>query len=266
MYRRSLCKIRCSAASLGVPVTSSAAPDSPSPDDGALLSAEDASLLDEDPIDIEPKWLKQLRAALSAKNTQAMHSDLQALLSTFPEPSCPRHRITDFALYLLTERHRDRRRFVSPKPLALKTVAGFTLAVARRFGCMLGEQDPVELTSENLETLLYEGSRERRRGQKSSAVAPQGGKHAAGVSRVSVGKLHANPIDDRSILCTCRGLLPVDAKIVTPEEYSEARRILRHQLHRKYDRQIVQAAEVILILGFRCGTRPTEGYGLEFHI
>jgi integrase len=248
----------------GVPVTSSAAPDAPSPDDGALLSAEDASLLDEDPIDIEPKWLKQLRAALSAKNTQTMHSNLQALLSTFPEPSCPGHRITYFALYLLTERHRDRRRFVSPKPLALRTVAGFTLAVARRFGCMLGEQDPVELTSENLETLYTKVLENVVEGKNPQQLRRKVANTLREFHEFLVCKLHANPIDDRSILGTRRGLVPVDAKIVTPEEYSEARRILRHQLHRKYDRQIVQAAEVILILGFRCGTRRMEAYGLEF--
>jgi site-specific recombinase XerD len=247
----------------GISVTNSAATNPAAQDDDVLHSTEVLGFLDEEPVDLEPRWLQQLRVALLAKNTQTLQANLQRLLSSFPEPTCPGHRITDFALYLLTERHRDRRRFVSRKPPALSTVAGYTLAVARRFGCMLGEQDPVELTSENLETLYTKVLENVVEGKNPQQLRRRVASTLREFHEFLVRKLHANPINDRSILGTRRGLLPVDAKIVTPEEYSEARRILRHQLHRKYDRKILQAAEVILILSFRCGTRRMEAYGLE---
>ncbi len=247
----------------GVAVVNNSATDPFAQDDNLLQSADEVPYEDEESIDIEPRWLPQLRVALLAKDTHTVHANLQKLLSSFPEPTCPGHRITDFALYLLTERHRDRRRFVSPKPLALRTVAGYTLAVARRFGCMLGEQDPITLTSENFETLYTKVLENVVEGENPQQLRRRVANTLREFHEFLVGKLHANPINDRSILGTRRGLLPVDAKIITPEEYSEARRILRHQLHRKYDRKILQAAEVILILGFRCGTRRMEAYGLE---
>jgi len=221
----------------GVTVTDNTATEPPTLDE-VSLSSKDLSFADEDPIEMEPAWLRQLRVALSAKNTQALQANLHALLSTFPEPSCPGHRIADFALYLLTERHRDLRRFVSRKPLALRTVAEFTLTVARRFGCMLGEQDPVTLTSENFETLYTKVLENVVEGENPQHLRRRVANTLREFHEFIVAKLHASPIDDRSILGTRRGLLPVDAKIITPEQYSEARRILRNQLHRKYDRKI----------------------------
>lgn len=126
----------------GISANNGAAISPAAQNDDVLQSAEVLAFLDEDPGDIEPSWLQQLRVALRAKDTRTLQANLQRLLSGFPEPTCPGHRITDFALYLLTERHRDRRRFVSRKPPALRTVAGCTLAVARRVGCILGEKDP----------------------------------------------------------------------------------------------------------------------------
>ena len=246
----------------GVAVTDNTATEPPTLDE-VPLSSKDISFADEEPTEMEPAWLRQLRLALSAKNTQALQANLQALLSTFPELSCPGHRITDFALYLLTERHRDSRRFISRKPLALRTVAEFTLTVARRFGCMLGEQDPATLTSENFETLYTKVLENVVEGENPQHLRRRVANTLREFHEFLVAKLHAHPIDDRSILGTRRGLLPVDAKIITPEQYSEARRILRNQQHRKYDRKVLHAAEVMLILGFRCGTRRMEAYGLE---
>jgi integrase len=231
--------------------------------DDLSTSAEGLPPVDESSTDMEPDWITRLRAAFRAKDTQALQINLRALISSFPTPSCPGHRITDFALYLLTERHRDFRRFVSHKPLSIKTVEAYTLTVARRFGRILGEQDPVALTPENIETLYTKVIENVVEGENPQQLRRTVTNALREFSKFIVGKLGANEIDDRSILGACRGLLPVDAKIITPEQYSEARRILRNELHRKYDRNILQAAEVMLILGFRCGTRRMEAYGLE---
>jgi integrase len=246
----------------GVAITGNTAMEEPAADDVSLPS-KSSSFIDEEPTQIEPAWLRQLRVALSAKNMQALQANLNALLSTFPEPSCPGHRITNFALFLLTERHQDPRRFVSRKSLALSTVGEYTLTVARRLGCMLGEQDPVTLTSENQETLYARVLENVVEGENPQHLRRRVQNALREFYEFIVGKLHATPLEDRSILGTRRGLLPVDAKFITPEQYSEARRILRNQLHHKYDRKILDAAEVMLILGFRCGTRRMEAYGLE---
>ncbi len=73
-------------------------------------------------------------------------------------------------------------------------------------------------------------------------------------------------INVREILGCGRGLLPVDSKIITLEQYSEARRILRSNsddAREWMDSDVRHAAEAMMILGFRCGTRRMEAHGLE---
>ncbi len=230
---------------------------------GAFPMDDVVSFEDRLPEDMEPAWLQQLRQAFRTKDRREASTNLEVLLSAFPNPSCPGHRITDFARYLLNERHRDQQRFVSRKPLAISTANYWTLTVARRFGRILGEQDPTSLTAENIETLyihvlenVVEGDDPRQLRRKVVHALRE-------FQEFLVGKLGAASIQDRVILGSPRKLLPVDAKIITLEQFLAARRYLRQPLHRERDAKLRHAAEVMLILGFRCGTRRMEAHGLE---
>jgi integrase len=231
--------------------------------DDAAIDAQEMITANSNPDDLEPEWLQQLRASLRTKDASQAVAALEALLATFPSPACPGHRITDFAHYLLTERHQDQRRFVARKRLAISTVQSWTLTVARRFGRILGDQDPVALTTENIETLytqvlenVVEGDDSRRLGRTVAQALRE-------FQEFLVGKLEVAPIHDREILGSSGGLLPVDAKILTLEQYSEARRSIRQKSHHEYDAKLLHATEALLIFGFRFGTRRMEAYGLE---
>lgn len=246
----------------GVAVTPDPTAEMNAPDDAASV-VDDLPSVHEEPDDLKLEWLEQLRTAFRTTDTRQARATLETLLSAFPSPSCPGHRITDFALYLLTERNLDPQRFVSRKPLNIRTVEAWTLTVARRFGRILGEQDPVALTVENIETLytkvlenVVEGDDPRPLRRKVAHALHE-------FQEFLVRKLGAAPIHDREILGSNRGLLPVDAKVLTLEQYSAARRYIRRQSHHEYDASLRHAAEAMLILGFRCGTRRMEAYGLE---
>ncbi len=130
----------------------------------------------------------------------------------------------------------------------------------------MGEQNPIDLTTENLETLytqvlenVVEGKDPNRlRGTVASALREFQDflfLHCDGPS-----------INVREILGCGRGLLSVDSKIITLEQYSEARRILRSNsddAREWMDSDVRHAAEAMMILGFRCGTRRMEAHGLE---
>lgn len=230
------------------------------------VDAETAQTFEVPSTEEEPLWLCFLRQVFSEPDPQALRTKLERQVTALSEVSSAGHCITRFALYLLTQRHLDTNRFVRRKPLKPNTVKSFTLTVGKRFGCILGEQNPIDLTTENLETLytqvlenVVEGKDPKRlRGTVASALREFQeflSHHCGGPT-----------INTQEILGSGRGLLPVDAKVLTEEQYSKARRILQNppaDVREWMGSDLRHAAEAMLILGFRCGTRRMEAHGLE---
>src|SRR5260370_39461965 len=96
--------------------------------------------------------------AFLENDPQALRTKLERQVNAISDVSSPGHCITRFALYLLTQRHLNPNRIVRRKPLRPNTVRSLTITVGKRFGCILGEQNAIDLSTENLENALYTSS------------------------------------------------------------------------------------------------------------
>jgi len=157
------------------------------------------------------------------------------------------------------------RKSASEKNFKLNSAKLYAITVGRRLGRILGSQDELlggqnifELPAQSVETLFtgilenaVEGIDPRRTKRRVAQVLREFHKFLV--------KVHNVPeINYAEVLGVGGGLLPVDANIITPEEYREARRIIRYESVTEIDELQSLIAEVVLILGFRCGTRRME--------
>jgi len=236
----------------------------------------------ENPDDQEPTGLRRLRTALSMtseeralqnsdkralrKSEERALQKLRALLHEIEERDKRKtiwHLITQFAEYLLSRRHVVRPGILSKRNLALSTVKAYAVnLVGRRFGRLLEGKGPLDLNAIGFED-YYTQAIENSLGDQSTRRQ----------RRALVGALRefhdflvlehgAPPIRDSDIFGAVRGLLPVDATIITLEEYNEARRIIRSDIQRVPDLRLRQIAEAMLIIGFKCGARRMEALNL----
>ena len=221
----------------------------------------------ENPDDQEPTGLKRLRIALSVKSAEAALPRLRALLDQIANDNMRHsvwHFITQFAEYLLSRRQVVRPGAFSKRNLALSTVRAYAVnLVGRRFGRLLEGKGPLDLNAigfEDYYTQAIENSLgdEATNRQKRALVGALREFHD-----YLVLEHHAPPIRDSDVFGAVRGLLPVDATIITLEDYNKARGIVRLDIHRVPDLRVRQIAEAMLILGFKCGARRMEAKNLS---
>jgi site-specific recombinase XerD len=233
--------------------------------------SEDATLFvssseRENPDDQEPTGLKRLRTALNVSSAEAALPRLRVLLheiEKWERRQTVWHLITQFAEYLLSRRQVVRPGTLSKRNLALSTVRAYAVnLVGRRFGRLLEGKGPLDLNATDFED-YYTQAIENSLGDQATRRQ----------RRALVGALRefhdylvlehgAPPIRDSDIFGAVRGLLPVDATIITLEEYNKARRIVRADIHRVPDLRVRQIAEAMLIIGFKCGARRMEALNL----
>ena len=223
-----------------------------------------------EPVTIDPPGLKILRAALRTDFADEAVRRLDEVLESNSDESSIWRLIAEFAKYLLKGRHvaQPKKRF--GKNFKLNSAKLYAITVGRRLGRILGSQDELlggqnifELPAQSVETLFtgilenaVEGIDPRRTKRRVAQVLREFHKFLV--------KVHNVPeINYAEVLGVGGGLLPVDANIITPEEYREARRIIRYESVTEIDELQSLIAEVVLILGFRCGTRRMEALGLD---
>jgi site-specific recombinase XerD len=245
---------------------------SPKATPGADNRSEDATLFvssneSENPDDQEPKGLKRLRAALNVSSEETALQELRALLHEIDKRETRQtvwHLITQFAEYLLCRRQVVRPGAFSKRNLALSTVKAYAVnLVGRRFGRLLEGKGPLDLNAiefEDYYTQAIENSLgdEATNRQKRALIGALREFHD-----FLVQEHGAAPIRDSDVFGAVRGLLPVDATIITLEEYNEAREFIRLDIQNMPDLRVRQIAEAILILGFKCGARRMEALNLS---
>jgi integrase len=226
-------------------------------DEAELNSSPD---LDSNQEGLESPGLHKLRTALRTDAEARLR--LNELLEG-ADSSSVWFLITAFAHYLLERRHMHQRGINKRKSLGFGTAKAYALTVGRRLGSMLGGQSPLQLDTQTLETIytqvlenVNEGSNPQRLRRAVALVLRE-------FHEFLVLEHDAEAINEWEVLGIDRGLLPVDANIITLEEYFEARRIIRWELHAKYDERLRNIADAMLILGFRCGTRRMEARDLQ---
>ena len=213
--------------------------------------------------DLEPSGLMELRKALRTHDRKDAIQRLEDLLRNHADPSSVWFLIASFAQYLLTLRHTRRRGIFARKELRVVTAKACALTVARRLGRMVGDMKLLSADAQTIDTLYT-----RVLENVNEGVNPQRLRRTVALTLREFHEFlqvehHAAAINEREVLGIDHGLLPVDANIITVDEYLEALRIIRWELHGDFDERIRRVAEAMLILGFRCGTRRMEARDLS---
>lgn len=212
------------------------------------------------PTESEPLWLPDLRKALRGEDSAEITKRLEKL-GKADDPDQPRKRIVSFAIRLA------KRGTTSGNPLHPSSLRCCVLTVARRIGRVIGAEDPAGYTSSALETLYLSvlgdaalDSAEPRRLQRTVAWTLRE------FQRYLVSECKAQPINECEVFRFSRGLLPVDARIVSIEDISKAIDCLEKKAagtNNPARQRNFQIAQAEIVLGFFGGLRRMEGLGLR---
>jgi integrase len=210
-----------------------------------------------DLTDIEPPWLKPMRKAFASKNLPQIRQELDSVRVTYQNAAdgiC----FIDFAQYLVPTDSARRNR------LATKTAKAYAISVAKRLAGRLGGINPSTLDIETLIT-LYTDILEDTDQQSHSKRLRRSVAAALNKFHTYLVNVHGfQTISVSSILGIGRGLIPVDACIITPDEYHAVLLRLEHyRVTAKKRPELIDIATLIFILGFRCGLRRKEALKLQ---
>ncbi len=226
------------------------------------------------PDGIEPEWMIELRDAFPASNLRdvkksnqkevvkrrvvEIRSRLAADQSDWPGKSAGAL-IVEFAQNLL------QRGSSAGNELAISSVKSCVLTVARRFGRMLGTADPRELPAPEFEELYRQvqvnaladvtAGGDPRRMQQSVTWAFRE------FHRFLVRVYSAQPVNEGTVFGMSKGLLPVDARIISVDDCYRVIQAIGRRLD--VDPEVRQVAQIETVLGFFAGLRRMEGLGLQ---
>ena len=210
----------------------------------------------DDYADLEPHWLSGLRKTFSLGKASDIERRLDEI-AMHVAPSSVDECFTLFAHHLVSSLS------ASGNKLALSTARAYLVSVAKRLGGRLGNVDPRTLASETLETLYGEiledevsekGARNQRR-------------HIARALRefhhFLVHKFQFESINAREVLGIGKGLVPVDANFITPDEYSKIFLAIPEIIKVRHptipaQAKLAKAAQLVFMLSFHCGLRRME--------
>lgn len=225
------------------------------------INVVDASVL-RTPRDLEPEWLQDVRAALSAETAREAREAMKLLSAKTEGPSFA-GRLADFLEWLLIVRT------PSGKPRTLSSAKRTVVELARSMGPLLELPDPLDIDSASREELYSrmiesKGSLPSEGGTSNSPNVPAVSKRRRNLSRalyeferylVSKGK---ERVEDESIFCGRFGLSAVDANLVTFEEYDAALKEVDKVWPPRDNPELNRIGKILLCLGFRCGLRRRE--------
>lgn len=247
IHRRSWQRIAAHPAAREITRRRSSTPDVPGHEDDAYQD-----LLENVPL-MHP-WLEPALAALHAT---AERSDAQvaihALRAEHEDNALAAHYL-EFITFLL-EGHS-----ATGKPLALSTIRLCVTETLRRLLFHLGGDDPTQKSLEDLQALYSEISNECEADSARFALKTGLREFHAYIVRRH-GLPHIQRLD--LVLGDDAHLMPVDANLVTIDEYWAAQACLDEDLASGAAPDQVRIAKLVLMLGFRLGLRAMEIFGLR---
>lgn len=206
--------------------------------------------------DFEPYWLGELRSIFASNNLEAILDSIDKIIARSPTDSVG-------ACFTLFARYLASARLSGNNKLALSTARAYLVTVAKRLGGRLGNTDPRTLDSESIENLYTEILEDT---DTVSGVRKQRRRIARSLREFHlflVRECQAEPIDEREVLGIGMGLVPVDANLITIDEYLQTLaqipksvRKLRRNLPAQ--EKFIGAAKLIFTLSFKCGLRRME--------
>ena len=203
--------------------------------------------------DLEPVWLGRLRRAFNQESRAKVQSELALIV---PPEGSPEACFLGFAVYLVSDLN------ASGNRLALSTAKSYLVAAAKALGGRLGDVSPSSLQKETLEDLyteiLEDAVADGAKGLKRRLARVLREFHA-----FLVKKYQIEPINDRSVLGIGMGLVPVDANLITYDEYGQIHEALPTILRRLHPtlpslNKLGEAARLLFMLAFKCGLRRME--------
>lgn len=205
---------------------------------------------------LEPQWLKLLRLPFSKKDGNLVAHRINEIVSNW-HPDSPGYCFALFTQHLISGRS------ASNNKLAPSTARAYMVTVSKHLGGRLGLTDPRSLDTETLESLYLEILEDA---DINSSVRKQRRQVARALREFHhflVQKFDTEPINTREILGIGKGLVPVDANLITFDEYEailtelpKSVRVVRGNLFAQA--KLVGAARLILMLSFKCGLRRME--------
>lgn len=243
-----------------------ARPVAPAAEDETIKAMEEVDLDDQElyggnsPADAEPCWLPDLRKALAGEDLDKFSEQLNRMLEEEPSMQ-PRQRFCAFARSLVK---RGSSYGSKLRPSSIRCLA---LTAARRIGGVLGEQDPARYSSASLETLylraiddaMHDASEPRRMQKRVTWVLRE-------FHRFLVSACDAETINEAEVFRFPRGLLPVDARIVSVDDIFAAIYYLDQKWQATQDptrKANIQIARAEIVFGFFAGLRRMEGLKMQ---
>jgi len=202
---------------------------------------------DENPFTLP--WLVEIRRSLAGKDKKVAANRIATLKQERDIPNTTMHGIcVDWAQYLMSAGS------VAENALSLSTIRSYVSQIGARVTGLSGFDDITSLAREAMEE-LYQQILEDAQSRHHRRNLARGLRE---FHHFLVKVHHADPIDVREVLGIGTTLSPVDANLITIDEYHE---ILNHLDAIDLDiihPDFVIIAKLIFILAFRCGFRRKE--------
>lgn len=208
--------------------------------------------------DLEPIWLGKLRRIFNKASPVEV---LNGLAQIAPRADSPEACFHGFARHLLTNSSNRNR-------LALSTAKSYLVAAVKALGGRLGDVSPSELQTETLEGLYAEILEDAAEDGNSKGLKRRVARVLREFHAFLVRKYQVKPINDRTVLGIGMGLVPVDANLITFDEYEQIYGALPatlRGLHPTLPSLIAlgEAAQLLFMLAFKCGLRRMEALMLK---
>ncbi|MGC9237240.1 MAG: tyrosine-type recombinase/integrase [Thiomonas sp.] len=204
---------------------------------------------------LRPAWLMQIRRALRSGSHKSARAELAPLLRT-QTPCTSSDRFAEYVDFSLSNPSAAGNR------LSLPTLQGYVGVLWRTMMPFLGTSDPVLLDNDEggfdllyaqaLESIDDTQDASRVRRLRRSVVRALRSFHHFLVT------VHGKHWASARLLSAERGLVPVDANLITEEEFQKLQAILRDHPPVDWHPELARTMRLILLLAFRCGLRRSE--------
>lgn len=213
----------------------------------------------EDLNDLEPVWLGKLRQAFKG---QIRGQVISNLAKTSPQNGSPEALYHGFAMHLVSGLSG------SGKRLALTTAKSYLVTVAKNLGGRLGNVSPAALQREILEDLYAEILEDASQDGSTRGLRRHHARALGEFHSFLVREHQLEAINNRSVLGIGKGLVPVDANLITYDEYEAIHNALPATLRSLHPTlpsidTLGKAAQLLFMLAFKCGLRRMEALMLK---
>jgi integrase len=130
-------------------------------------------------------------------------------------------------------------------------------------GTLLGPEDPAQYSTETLETCYLQALQNLKDDEASRGLRDQVAWAFREFHRFLQVRYQAEPITEPRLLGLWKGLVPVDANVLSPEEFTRVLDYLDRQLPPAVPLRLRQLTKLLAILGFKGGLRRAEVRGLS---